>query len=261
MQLLFYGDGVTDLSEAGLRPADPPEAPSQAAIAEGLQRPESMPAAEPRRDGRLARGERTRLALAEALLELVAEGDLQPSARRLAERAGVSTRLVFHHFDDMESVLRTATSIHARRHWSHLHPIPASWPRRERIAAVVRQRAAVYEAVAPVRRATRLYEHGSPEITAQLQRARLLLRVALEETFAPELGGLDPDERQEVSDALEVAGAFETWERIHLTSDGSATRPMRTMEVLMTAVFDNIGGSPADEQGGGGNNRQKRNQP
>jgi TetR/AcrR family transcriptional regulator, regulator of autoinduction and epiphytic fitness len=218
----------------------------------------AAPAGPASRDGRLARGERTRQMLAEALLELVAEGDLQPSARRLAERAGVSPRLVFHHFDDMESVLRTAATVHVQRHWTRLRRVPSSLPRAERIATVVGQRAEVYEAIAPVRRATRLVEHGSPEIAAQLQRARALLRIALEETFAPELEDLDPVRRQEVSDALEAAGAFETWERIYLTSDGSSRRAARTMELLMTAVCDGIETDGA-RQGGGGNSKQTGN--
>ena len=52
-------------------------------------------------DGRLARSARTRHAVVDALLDLLGEGDLRPTAARIAERAGVSLRIVFHHFEDL----------------------------------------------------------------------------------------------------------------------------------------------------------------
>src|SRR5208282_909869 len=57
-----------------------------------------------RLDGRLARSARTRHAVVDALLDLLGEGDLRPTAARIADRAGVSLRLVFHHFDDLEAI-------------------------------------------------------------------------------------------------------------------------------------------------------------
>jgi len=103
-------------------------------------------------DGRVARGERTRRGLAEALISLVEEGDAQPTARRIAARAGVSLRIVFHHFDDLESILGEAVRIQEQRHWHHIRPVESTLPLDERVARVVRQRDAVFRATAPVRR-------------------------------------------------------------------------------------------------------------
>ena len=47
-------------------------------------------AANGQRDGRTVRAERTRQALVDALLSLLDEGQLQPTAERIAVRAGVS---------------------------------------------------------------------------------------------------------------------------------------------------------------------------
>ena len=55
-------------------------------------------------DGRVARSERTREAIAEALLELLEEGVLRPRAQEIAKRADVAVRTVFQHFDDMEGL-------------------------------------------------------------------------------------------------------------------------------------------------------------
>ena len=46
----------------------------------------------PRVDGRTARSERTRTAIVDAHLQLIREGDLRPTAEKIAKQAGVSLR-------------------------------------------------------------------------------------------------------------------------------------------------------------------------
>lgn len=196
-------------------------------------------------DGRVARGERTRQALAEAMISLLEEGDPRPTARRIAERAGVSLRLVFHHFDDLESILRAAVEIQEQRHWRHLEPVTPTLAVAERVARVVRQRVAVFEAVAPVRRSAAQLEHSSPTVGAELDRARQWLRSQLQATFAPELDVRPPGDAQLVLDSLEVAMSWETWEQLRrLGRTPSACR--RTMGTLALAVLSRTprGGRP-----------------
>src|SRR3954470_18279608 len=52
-------------------------------------------------DGRTARATRTREAVVSAVLDLVNEGNPKPTAREIADRAGVSLRSVYVHFDDL----------------------------------------------------------------------------------------------------------------------------------------------------------------
>jgi TetR/AcrR family transcriptional regulator, regulator of autoinduction and epiphytic fitness len=187
-------------------------------------------------DGRVARGERTRRSLAEAMISLLEEGDPQPTARRIAERAGVSLRLVFHHFEDLESILRAAVEIQEHRHWRRIRPVEATLPLAERITRLVRQRTEVFQAVAPVRRSAALLEHNSPTVAAELARARQWLRAQLQETFAPELERAQPNTARLLLDALDVATSWETWEQLQpLGRTPAACR--RTMEVLAGAVL------------------------
>ncbi len=161
-------------------------------------------------DGRVARGERTRQALAEAMIILIEEGDPLPTARRVAERAGVSLRLVFHHFDDLESILRAAVEIQEERHWRNIRPVAPTLPVHERVARVVHQRALVFRAVAPVRRSAELLKHTSPTVAAELSaRDGEWLRAQLRATFAPELEGRRPAQARLLLDALEVATSWE----------------------------------------------------
>ena len=59
------------------------------------------------RDGRTRRSERSREAIAAALYELVGEGNPEPTAQQVADRAGVGIRSVFRHFADIEALYTT----------------------------------------------------------------------------------------------------------------------------------------------------------
>jgi|ERR1700688_1127143 len=187
-------------------------------------------------DGRVARGEKTRRALAEAMISLLEEGDARPTGRRIAERTGVSLRLVFHHFEDLESILHAAVEIQEQRHWRRIRPVEASLPLDERIARVVRQRVEVFGAVAPVRRSAQLLEHNSPTVAAELTRGRHWLRGQLQTTFAPELDRQRPAQARLLLDALDVATSWETWEQLQRLGR-TTTACRRTMEALAGAVL------------------------
>ena len=61
------------------------------------------------RDRRTARAERTRAAIIDAHIGLLAEGVLQPTGREIASRAGVSSRSLWVHLTDLEELF-TATA-------------------------------------------------------------------------------------------------------------------------------------------------------
>jgi len=188
-------------------------------------------------DGRLARGERTRRAVAEALIALLEEGEVRPTARRIAERAGVSLRLVFHHFADLEAVLRAAVAIQEHRHWRpRLVPVDPTLRTEERVRVVVRQRSGVYGATAAVRRATALMVLESPTVAGEQARARAALRRQLQTAFAPELGRLSPTRATRALDALDAATSWETWD--HLRALGRTEAACRrTMTDLAGAAL------------------------
>ncbi len=55
-------------------------------------------------DGRLQRSERSRQQIADAIIELVEEGILIPTAQQVAARANVGIRTVFRHFSEMNEL-------------------------------------------------------------------------------------------------------------------------------------------------------------
>ena len=115
-------------------------------------------------DGRTLRGLRTRESVVDALLALQEEGDLEPTAQRVAARAGVALRTVFGHFSDMETLWASAGERELAKISSLADVVPGSLPRDERIERFCASRARVLEALLPVARAARLREHASPAL-------------------------------------------------------------------------------------------------
>src|SRR6478735_5965590 len=119
-------------------------------------------------DGRLGRSERSRAAVAEALLALIDEGDLRPTAPRIAARAGVSLRLVFHHFKDLEAVFADAAKREIARVTPTLRPVAADGPFDRRLEAFVLERARLFERISTMWRAAEAQAPFSTEIAKSM---------------------------------------------------------------------------------------------
>jgi TetR/AcrR family transcriptional regulator of autoinduction and epiphytic fitness len=197
-----------------------------------------LASADARSDGRLARGERARGLVVEALLELVREGDLRPTAPRIAERARVSLRTVFHHFADLEAVFAAAADRQSENVRRLVVPIAGSGPRAARLDAFVQQRTRLLEAITPVRRAALLMEPFSKEIAARLADTRALGMTEVTRVFAPELDGRTPAARRELAAALHAASAFPTWETLRRHQGLPLPRARRVMRRMLAALLE-----------------------
>ncbi|MCZ7527142.1 MAG: TetR/AcrR family transcriptional regulator [Acidimicrobiia bacterium] len=164
------------------------------------------------RDRRRLRGERNRVRVMDALLALLEEGRERPTARQIAERAGLSPRTVFQHFDDLDTLYSSLADRQTAKVASLLRPVPVAGTLAERIAALVEQRARVFETIAPVRRAALVAASDSPLLAARLAQGDEIMRQRVEIVFAAELGRLGEDVRRTLLDALDVATCFATWD-------------------------------------------------
>jgi TetR/AcrR family transcriptional regulator, regulator of autoinduction and epiphytic fitness len=170
------------------------------------------PAEQPTIDGRAARSARTREAVVRALLALIAEGDLRPTAGRIAERAGISLRSVYVHFEDLDDLFVAASLEQRTRVAGIIRILPATGPFERRLESFVDQRARVLELVAPVAKATALHEPFSPALAAASKSARQLGRAELVRVFATELADLDPTIRDHAADACDALTNSDTWD-------------------------------------------------
>jgi TetR/AcrR family transcriptional regulator, regulator of autoinduction and epiphytic fitness len=188
-------------------------------------------------DGRRARAERTREAIVSALLGLLAEGDLKPSADRVAERAGVSRRVIFQHFSDLEELLT-----HASMRWfEHVQTIlptaPAGGSFEVRARTFVAAVGHFYDHVSHVRRAALLAAHESKVVAARMDMALQLHREMTKAAFADELANAPELVRERLVCGLAAATSFATWDELRrrqgLSTDEAIQVVVRFIEGLV----------------------------
>jgi TetR/AcrR family transcriptional regulator, regulator of autoinduction and epiphytic fitness len=173
-------------------------------------------------DGRSARAVRTRDAVVEALLSLLDDGNFRPTARQVAERAGVSLRSVYVHFDDLEDLFTAAAHRHFERVRDLVERIPDHGPLETRLDLFTRQRARIHEASARVRRAAVLQEPFSPALAEVLGLARELSRAEIELVFGPELSRRESVERERLVIELDLLASAAVWETLRTHYDQCA---------------------------------------
>lgn len=189
-------------------------------------------------DGRRARRHRSRDQAIDALLDLLGEGVVRPTAQQVAERSGVSLRSIFRIFDDVETLHTEAAERQLQRHRHLFRDVPGDGPLEERIAAVVDLFDELHASVAHVRRAGLRAAPESPALQSQLHRVRLWARGVLEAAFASELAAVrDPADREEVAAAVELAVSFEAWDQCTtaqgLDPDARRAIPTRVLRALL----------------------------
>lgn len=183
------------------------------------------------------RGERTRARIAGAVLDLLAESDLPPTAKEVAARAGVSVRLVFHHFEDMDALYRAVSQVQMERHWKGRRSVPPDLPLVQRIDRTVRDRAKLFETIGPVRRKAVSLVLRHQDIGEQLETTNALLRVWLEESFARELQEAGR-ERRELLAAIDAAASWETWERLRQLQGLPPAAARRVVQRMLHSLLE-----------------------
>jgi TetR/AcrR family transcriptional regulator, regulator of autoinduction and epiphytic fitness len=189
-------------------------------------------------DGRSARALRTREAIVDALLALIDDGELKPPAPRIAERAGVSLRSIYQHFEDLEALFAAAHRRYTERLLAIAAEVPDTGSLESRLDAFVEQRARIMEAVTPARRASLLQEPFSQQLRDGRNRIYELATAETVRVFRAELAGLDEECRADLVAAASMAASWEAWEHLRLGGldvDG-ARRVMRmTLSALLGA--------------------------
>lgn len=189
-------------------------------------------------DGRRARRERNRDAVVEALLDLYTEGELDPSADAIAERAGISARSLFRYFDDIDDLCRAAMIRQQVRLLDHFgEPVDPSLPLRERIDAFVARRAALFDAVGGVGVAARVRAPFQPLIAEQLARGNAHLFAEVRLVFAPELEQIGEPTAGAVLAAAEVLTSFEAHRLLRHDRAMSRPRAARALTESLLRLF------------------------
>lgn len=201
-----------------------------------------MPRSQPRKqapDGRLQRSERSRERLADALYEILREGDLEPSAQKIADRAGLGIRTVFRLFSDMDALYATVNERLEIDFAPMLHRATdddASLQRRT--GALVAERIALFERIGIYMRFTSRNRDRSLFLAQNYQKLTRTLRTRLLR-WLPELR----DAEGPLLEALDQATSFEAWDRLRIDQRLSRPRARAAMLFATDALLHSIKGN------------------
>lgn len=162
-------------------------------------------------DGRTRRRERNVERVLDALIELAAEGRLDPSGEDIAERAGVSHRSLYRYFDDRTALQRAAIE----RVMEKIAPLLdiasiGEGALDDRISTFVRARTQTYWGFGPIARTA---FSGTWDVVREgIESSRAMLYEQLVAQFRPELDMLNHSERRRTIAMLDVPFQFEALE-------------------------------------------------
>lgn len=189
-------------------------------------------------DGRVLRGARTKGRIVQALLDLVTDGVVNPTAASIAERAGVSVRSVFQHFDDLEALYADLAAEQAARVAPLLEALERPESLGARIDALVAQRRELFEAITPVRHAIGGRAAESPALRRRLEEISTALRVQVARQFDAELSAMDPDGAATLLDVVDTLSSFEAWDRFRTVQDRSPSGAAAALGVALRRLLD-----------------------
>jgi AcrR family transcriptional regulator len=184
-------------------------------------------------DGRRRRGHDNRARIVAAMLAIIGEGEVSPSAEQVAVRADVGLRTVFRHFLDMDSLYREMSGvIEAELRSVADRPFRTrAWP--DRLFELIERRAIGFEKIAPFKRASDALRHRSKFLEADSARLAAGLREILEREVPPEIA-VDPV----TLEILELLLSFESWSRLRREQGLS---PQEAQSILAAAAQRVIG--------------------
>ena len=157
-------------------------------------------------DGRRRRSKDSRDKMVAAMIELVREGAIMPSAEQVATRAQVGLRTVFRQYKDMETLYAAMLGGLSQYYEGWADPLTApDW--QGQLVELMERRVATFERLLPFKRAGDAHRHMSPSIEAENVRMLALMRARLR--------SLVPEEVDAVTfETLDLLGSFAAWQRL-----------------------------------------------
>jgi AcrR family transcriptional regulator len=166
-------------------------------------------------DGRRARRERGRLAVSDAVIDLVFEGNTDPTSEQVAKRAGVSVASLFRYFETLKE-LRQETLHRYFKRYDHLFQLPdiTESTLEHRTQVLVDRRAKLYETTEPMCRQARRRAPDVPDLDEELRSTRAMQADQIRQYFACELEALSPSASDDLVATINTLTSFESWDQI-----------------------------------------------
>lgn len=184
-------------------------------------------------DGRRKRSQDSRARIVQAMLELVREGGVSPSAELVAARADVGLRTVFRHFNDLDSLYREMSAVIETELMALVYTPFKGETWRERVLELVERRGWAYEKIAPFKRASEVHRHQSPALAVDnakmVQISREILRAQLPAELAKDRIRFE---------AMDMLLSFDAWHRLRRDQDLSPKRATEVLQAVLAGLLD-----------------------
>jgi AcrR family transcriptional regulator len=191
---------------------------------------------EPQTDGRLNRSIITRKKIVDAMTALINEGNMSPTAEQVAQRADISLRTVFRHFDDMDSLYSEIS----RDLDAQVQPLmkvrlkAPTW--RERLLQSLEYRTAIYDRVATMHLAAQVHRHESAYLSNNLMDSARLQRNVLQRLLPAKV-----TQDATLLDALDLMLSMEAWIRLRREQGLSIASAREVMRLGVKALLATAG--------------------
>ena len=175
-----------------------------------------------------------REAIIDAVLALFDTGFYQPTPEDIAQRAGISVDTLFQHFDDVADLTRAAIDRTLATVITLVDPgVAPTAPTAEKIAGFAAARIRLWNAAAPVARASRALSHRNKAVASQLDDTRSFLRGQIGRLFAAEL-----EDRPDALPAIDVLCSFEAFDLLCQGEGLSLAKAEEALVYALTKLLD-----------------------
>lgn len=189
-------------------------------------------------DGRTARRQRGRIAVIDAVFELLKEGQVPPQVKDLAERSGVSVSSIFRYFDGLEDIQVQALDRFAER-FSHLFFVEGSSgsPLDQRILSLVDSRLRMLDEVGGIIAVARLRSIENETFVEATDKIRWRLSNQVEDHFKLELDALTPSDAASLVSVIDSLASPEAWDVMRLSHGRTQGQIRSSWTQAISAVF------------------------
>ncbi|MRH88224.1 TetR family transcriptional regulator [Nocardia sp. SYP-A9097] len=222
-------------------------------MSDGTAAPPERPNGERRRR---RNPEQTRKAIVDALLAAIKEGSFVPTAKDIAERAGISERSIFVHFPGREDLRVAAVDAQSELVESLVATTDPGLPLEQRIAAVVKQSETVFAHQRNPRLLGLLESQSIAAIDTRMRLTDSKIRAGLARIFTTELNRSGAEDR-ELLDLIETtvgwAYRHQLMDRRGLSQRAASHAVTRALRTLLSGnTSRNTDAKAADPAGIGG---------
>jgi AcrR family transcriptional regulator len=182
-------------------------------------------------DGRRRRSEQSRAKIIEAMLSLVREGTIVPTAEEVAVRANIGLRSVFRHFTDMEMLRREMVGQMSQSYAKWFTPFEGeNW--RDQLKDLVSRRTLAYEEIMPFKRAADIRRYKSSVIGSEFDRLNILMRARLLSVLPEEF-----TKQTILFESLDLVLSIDAWRRLREDQNLSIEDAREALHVMVQAVL------------------------